>query len=108
MPVTAALAERELELVELLFVEEQGAWRVFAGPTVLHGELSRLFDRHGELFPVLVDWDDFERWRSGIQANIRKHTTRAGSIEIEARGHAAELLANWLLSAVGSGVRAPR
>jgi hypothetical protein len=93
-------------LLNIFCMKEDGAWRVHVGPDWMPPGLERLFDYNGEAYPVLLDWEDLERHMESYSAEYEAHISHAGSVELTARGTgAAEALANWLATALASGVR---
>jgi hypothetical protein len=87
-------------------MKEGDAWRVHLAPEGIPPELERLFDQHGEAYPVLLDWEDLERHMRENGAQYRTHLSRAGSVELTAEGaQAATALARWVASALASGIR---
>ena len=80
-------------------------WRVHVRPTWLPRYLHTVFDEHGEAFPVLLDFDDLDRYMASKRALFEKRVSRTGSVELTAHGEAATALAVWLSTACASGVR---
>jgi hypothetical protein len=81
------------------------AFRVHVRPTWLPDHLLDCFDDNGEAYPVYLDFEDLDRHmkRSGVEYTKRPATT--GSIQLYARGAAAEVMSNWLSKAFATGER---
>lgn len=89
-----------------LFCQVEGdAWRVHTRPTWLPRYLHQCFDRHGEAYPVYLDFEDLDRRMDAAGATHEKRVARTGSVELTARGQAALVLAAWLSTAFASGIR---
>lgn len=89
-----------------LFCSVEGdAWRVHVRPTRLPRYLQHCFDESGEAYPVLLDFEDLARHMEGHGASFEKRESKAGGVELLARGASATELAIWLSTAFASGVR---
>lgn len=94
-------------LLNVFCMKEGDAWRVHLAPRSIPPDLERLFDQHGEAYPVLLDWEDLERQMRAAGAEYQTHVSRAGSVELTAEGApAAAALGRWLAGALASGFRA--
>jgi hypothetical protein len=91
--------------LNLFCAREEDAWRVHVQPTWLPRYLHQCFDRHGEAYPVLLDFEDLDRHMKAAGAEYEKRVARTGGVELTARGAAAQTLAEWLGNAFASGVR---
>lgn len=91
--------------MNLFCVEEAEAFRVHVQPTWLPEYLESFFDRHGEAYPVLLDFADLERHMTDARATLVRRDTRLGGVELTAEGAGAEALSTWLLTAMASGMR---
>ena len=98
----------EALILNLFCVPENDAWRVHVRPTWLPRYLRDIFDEHGEAFPVLLDFEDLDRYMSSRQMPFDKRVSRIGAIELTGHGEAATALAVWLSTAFGTGVREGR
>jgi hypothetical protein len=85
--------------------EEDDAWRVYLGPGNVPEFLSRCFDSDGEAFPVVLDFEDLDRYMRKRDAAFEKRVSNYGDVELTARGRAATELAQWLASASASTFR---
>jgi hypothetical protein len=94
-------------VLNLFCMPEGDAFRVHVAPRWIPRYLHPVLDRNGEAFPVLLDWEDLERCMAENHVTIQKRVSRAGSVELTARGPAAQALGVWLATALASGVRAP-
>lgn len=100
---TAARPDETL-LLDLFCAEgRDGAWRVYVRPTWLPRSLHRCFDRHGEAYPVFLDFEELDRRMQKAGLAYEKRESRARGVELMARGRAATILANWLGAAFASG-----
>jgi hypothetical protein len=77
-----------------------GAWRLHAVREELPARLREVFDEHGEAFPVALDLDDLDRYLAGHDALVEKRFSVHGSVELTARGTAADVLVEWLVRAL--------
>ena len=84
---------------------EREAWRMYVRPTWLPRYLHRSFDKHWEAYPVLLDFEDLDRYMQKRGAAYEKRVSALGDVEVTARGHAANELAVWLSRALASGIR---
>ena len=99
-------APHEEEMVLNFFCTPKGeAWRMYVRPTRLPRYLSRCFDRYWEAYPVLLDFEDLDRYMQKRGVEYAKRVSRLGDVEVTARGRAASELAIWLSRALASGVR---
>ena len=105
MSPTEPAAADESVLLNLFCTPESEAWRVYVRPTRLPRYLHRCFDRHGEAYPVLLDFDDLHRYMQKRGVTYEKHESLRGDVELTARGHAANELALWLSRTLPSGSR---
>ena len=80
-------------------------WRVHVRPTWLPRYLHTVFDENGEAFPVLLDFDDLDRYMASKLMSFEKRVSLTGSVELTAHGEAATALAVWLSTAFASGLR---
>ena len=94
-------------VLNLFCSKERGAWRVHVGPTWLPRYLRDCFDRHGEAYPLALDFEDLERHMSLRSASYEMRVSRLGGVELTAHGRAAAELAAWLSTMFSTGVRAP-
>jgi hypothetical protein len=91
--------------LNLFCVEESEAFRVHVQPTWLPEYLEPFFDRHGEAYPVLLDFEDLARHMRDARVELVQKVTRLGGVELSAEGAGAEALSTWLLTAMASGLR---
>lgn len=91
--------------MNLFCAEEKEAFRVHLSPLWLPEYLEPFFDRHGEAYPVSLDFDDLDRHMQEARAELVRKHTRLGGVELSAEGAAAEALSTWLLTAMASGMR---
>lgn len=85
--------------------QEDDAWRVYVGPGWLPPFLRRCFDTDGEAFPVMLDFEDLDRYMRKRGAAYAKRVSNYGDVELTAEGNAATELAQWLASASASTFR---
>jgi len=52
---------QEASTLNLFCAQEDEAWRVHVSPLWIPQYLASSFDRHGEAFPVLLDFEDLDR-----------------------------------------------
>ncbi len=88
--------------------ENNGVWRVHLGSRWLPPNLPHLFDRKGEAFPVLLDFEDLHRFLETHDAPCEKRVSALGDVELTAHGSSAFVLARWLANAFDSGIRPGR
>lgn len=81
------------------------AWRLYVWPGPRLPVLDLVLDRHGEVYPVQLDFDDLDDYLTSQGASVEKRWSRLGDVELSASGHSALVLANWLANAIASGVR---
>jgi hypothetical protein len=74
-------------------------------PTWLPRFLDRCFDKYWEAYPVLLDFEDLDRYMQKRGVPFEKRVSTLGDVEVTARGRAANELAVWLSRALASGVR---
>jgi hypothetical protein len=91
--------------LNLLCVQEQAGWRVMVHPRWVPEFLAALFDVHGEVAPVWLDFEDLDRHMTDAGVKFEKRPTKFGGVELTAEGAAAEALASWLSTAIMSGTR---
>ena len=84
---------------------DQDAWRLYVEPGQCPRVLQPLLDRHWEAYPLLLDFDDLDRYLAAQGASVEKRWSRSGSVELSAQGASAITLANWLAAAAASGIR---
>lgn len=102
---TEPAATDESVLLNLFCTREREAWRVYVRPTWLPRYLHRCFDRYGEAYPVLLDFEDLDRYMQKRGVTYEKQESVRGDVELTARGRAANELAVWLSRAFASGIR---
>jgi hypothetical protein len=104
-PDTNAAATQETILLNVFCAQEGEAWRVYVLPTRLPRYLHQFFDRHGEAYPALLDFDDLDRFMTANGVQYEKRVARTGGVELTARGQSATFLAQWLATGFASGLR---
>lgn len=105
MSVSASAGQKPAESLNLFCVQEDEAWRVHIDPLWIPGYLLGAFDRHGEAFPVLLDFEDLDRQMQRHGAQYEKRVSKLGDVELTAHGRSAHALAEWLSTAFASGMR---
>ena len=93
---------QEASTLNVFCAQEDEAWRVHVNPLWIPKYLASSFDRHGEAFPVLLDFEDLDRQMARYGAE-RVATT--GDVELTAHGRSAHALGEWLSTAFASGIR---
>jgi hypothetical protein len=89
-----------------VFCERDGsAFRLHVDPRWVPSYLTSCLDVHGEAFPVWLDFDDLQRRTEEAGATLESRKTQFGSVALLAEDGAADLLAQWLVTAMASGVR---
>lgn len=81
------------------------AWRMYVRPTWLPRYLHRCFDKYWEAYPVLLDFEDLDRYMQKRGVEYEKRVSKLGDVEVTARGRAANELAIWISRALATGVR---
>src|SRR5215207_8824496 len=92
-------------VLNLLCTLQDDAWRLYGWPAQMPQHLRRCFDEHGEAYPVLLDFEDLDRYMTKRGVEFEKRETRPGDVELTARGKATIELAVWLSMALASGFR---
>jgi hypothetical protein len=99
------IEQDEAILLNLFCEREEDVWRVHVRPAWLPRYLHQCFDKNGEAYPVLLDFEDLAAQMSAKGVDYEKRVATTGSVELTARGRAATVLASWLSTAFASGVR---
>jgi hypothetical protein len=81
------------------------AYRVHVRPTWLPDHLLDCFDDNGEAFPVYLDFEDLDLHMRKSGVEYTKRQARSGSVQLYARGAAAQVLSNWLSNSFATGER---
>jgi hypothetical protein len=100
-----ATKTEEASTLNIFCAQEDEAWRVHVSPLWIPPYLAGSFDRHGEAFPVLLDFEDLDRQMKRHGAEYEKRVSKLGDVELTAHGRAAHALAEWLSTAFASGMR---
>jgi hypothetical protein len=100
-----ATKQDEASTLNVFCAQEDEAWRVHINPTWIPDYLAMSFDRHGEAFPVLLDFEDLDRRMRRHGAEYERRVSTLGDVELTANGRAAHALAEWLSTAFASGMR---
>jgi hypothetical protein len=95
----------ERMFLNLLCARQGDAWRIYAAPTWMPPYLRRCFDQNGEAYPAYLDFEDLERFTKKRGLEIEQRWTKAGDVELIARGAGARELAAWVGRAFSSGFR---
>jgi hypothetical protein len=82
-----------------------GVWRLHALREELPSRLRDAFDECGEAFPVALDLDDLDHHMAEHGALVEKRFSMHGSVELTARGVAADVLVEWLVRALSARPR---
>jgi hypothetical protein len=101
----AATQNDQAETLNLFCAQEDEAWRIYLSPRWIPKYLAASLDRHGEAFPVLLDYEDLDRRMRKHGAEYEKRVSTLGDVELTANGRAAHALAEWLSTALASGMR---
>lgn len=96
---------QEASTLNLFCAQEDEAWRVHVNPLWIPQYLASSFDRHGEAFPVLLDFEDLDRQMTRYGAEYEKRVSTTGDVELTAHGRSAHALGEWLSTAFASGMR---
>ncbi|HEX9618809.1 MAG TPA: hypothetical protein VF989_01670 [Polyangiaceae bacterium] len=84
---------------------EGGAFRVYVRASGVPRHLARSLDIHGEAYPVVLDFQDLDRYMKEKALELVKRPSAAGGVQLVASGDAAAALSVWLSTAISSGVR---
>lgn len=95
----------EAETLNLFCAQEDEAWRIYLGPQWIPKYLLASLDRHREAFPVLLDFEDLDRRMRKYGMEYQKRVSKLGDVELTTHGRAAHGLAEWLSTALASGMR---
>lgn len=92
-------------VLKLFCTEQEEALRVYVDAAWMPPFLRACFDKDGEAFPVLLDFEDLDRFMRKRGSEYQKNVAKLGDVELTARGRAAMDLAQWLAAAFASSFR---
>jgi hypothetical protein len=98
---------RPAELLDLFCSKLDDQWVVSIAPQWTPSLLAPFFDQHGETIAAWLDFEDLDRYMRAQGASYDKRVSKRGSVQLIARGPSCDSLAQWLLTAICSGVRRP-
>lgn len=94
------------ETLNVLCQSTKDGYILHAGPGWLPPTLEPFFDQNLESDLVLfLDFDDLDEFAQSRGAQIDKHPSKDGSLELTAKGESARSLAHWLGTSLASGLR---
>ena len=85
-------------LLNVFCKREHDAWRVMLGPGWCPPYLREYFDKDGEAFAAVLDFDDLNIYMQKRRAPYEKRPSKLGDMELTARSFSATQLALWLAS----------
>ena len=95
----------EEPVLDLYCSREGDGWRVYVRSRHLPRYFAVYLDRYGEAYPVQLDFEDLDRRMAKAGAKVERLDTKVGGVELSAIGDSASALAEWLSTALASGVR---
>ncbi len=103
--IASARSSAEDVVLNVFCIRVDDDWLVMLNPDWAPQYLLHYFDANYETYPVQLDLEDLDRVMAAQGAKYTKRFAVTGSVELTAKGDAADALATWLSTAFSSSIR---